>query len=158
MIIPSDTTVCKGSGPISLIANPATGNWSWNGNLISTGIFNTSLTNQVQNYLVYTFGILTCEVRDSFLVTVIGANINAGNDTVLCSNSSPFYLNGVPTSGVWSGAGVVDSLTGYYDPSLTINSPDVVVYTYFEPISGCIVPDTMLVTVFSTYRRRIHYA
>ncbi|MEL6867246.1 MAG: gliding motility-associated C-terminal domain-containing protein, partial [Bacteroidota bacterium] len=35
----------------------------------------------------------------------------------LCQSDAPFELEGLPRGGLWSGAGILDSLTGLFDPS-----------------------------------------
>ncbi len=148
LILPNDTTVCKGSGPIPLIAIPSNGNWTWNGNTITTGNFITSLTNQVVNQMIYSYGVATCAVSDSFNITVLGANINAGPDTTICSNSSLFSLNAIPIGGTWSGGGIINQSSGLYNPALPLTSVDTIVYTFVDSVYNCIVKDTLLVTIF----------
>jgi|JI10StandDraft_1071094.scaffolds.fasta_scaffold07917_3 PKD repeat protein len=149
IILPNDTTVCKGSGSIILQATPPGGNWAVQGNLIGSS-FNTDSTLSSQNILIYSYGTATCAVSDSLLITVVGAGINAGVDTFFCSNSSLTTFTGIPAGGLWSGYGITNPLNGTYDPSIPIVSIDTVVYIYSDSGSGfnCIIRDTLLVTIF----------
>jgi len=148
IVLNSDTIVCKGSGVINLTATPVAGDWTWNGNSITSGFFNPNNTQQVSNYLLYSYGALSCAVKDSFLITVLGADINAGLDTVFCSNSDLHNFVAVPPGGVWSGAGIIDSITGLYNPSLPLANLDTLIYSYINTTYNCIVSDTLFVTIF----------
>jgi len=148
LTLPTDSVICRGSGIIPLFATPLNGLWSWNGSLILTGFFKSNLTNNVFNELIYSYGVATCAVSDSFSVSVIGADINAGNDTAFCSNSSALNFTATPPGGLWSGAGVVDPVTGFYNPSLPILSVDTLIYTLTDTTYNCVVRDTIFVTIF----------
>ncbi len=102
------------------------------------------------NFLVYSYGVAICAVRDSFLIAVVGAGINAGPDTFFCSNSNQTFFNGTPIGGLWAGYGITDPVNGTYDPSIPSVSIDTVVYTYADSGNGfnCIIRDTLLVTIF----------
>ncbi len=149
LYLPIDTNICKGSGSIILSAIPNGGVWTYNGNLIWSS-FNSDSTNLLNNYFLYSYGSATCAVKDSFLVAVIGAGINAGRDTFFCSNSSPVNFAGFPIGGYWLGSGITDSIIGTYSPSYANLSLDTVVYTFVDSGSGynCIIRDTLNVIIF----------
>ena len=149
LYLPSDTNICKGSGSIILSAIPSGGVWTYNGNFIGAS-FNSDSTNVLNNYFLYSYGSATCAVKDSFLVAVIGAGINAGRDTFFCSNSNPVNFTGSPTGGYWLGSGITDSIIGTYSPSYTNLSLDTVVYTFVDSGLGynCIIRDTLNVIIF----------
>ncbi|MFM9007457.1 MAG: PKD domain-containing protein, partial [Bacteroidota bacterium] len=74
--------------------------------------------------------------------------VNAGNDTLFCYQFIPAQLNpfASPAGGVWSGAGITNSLTGSFDPVAAGIGLHPVLYTFTDGF-GCPNSDTVLVTV-----------
>ncbi len=148
LVLPADTSICTGTPPLNLTATPAGGLWTWNNTLLS-GQFNPNITTDQTNYIAYSYGQLTCAVKDSFLVSVFGADINAGQDTGVCKNAGTLAFYGSPIGGYWNGNGIIDSLIATYDPSINISGADTLIYLLPEPTLGCLIRDSIIITVYS---------
>jgi gliding motility-associated-like protein len=69
-------------------------------------------------------------------------NVNAGNDSTICSYNPSFALGGTPAGGTWSGTGVS---AGTFDPATSGSGVFTVTYTYND--LGCLYYDTKHITV-----------
>ncbi len=129
--MPVIDSICQSALPIQIPVTPFGGEWSGPGIVdIDFGMFDPESSNIGNNVLVY--DINGCS--DS--LTIFVKEINAGNSFAACPEEMPFTIPGnwSPSGGVWQGLGVVDSLTGMYDPSLLPNgSIDTLTYT----ANGC---------------------
>jgi PKD repeat protein len=117
----------------------------WSGNSISgSGSLNLGPLTPGQYSYLYTYtDINGCDAVDSTVVTItVPIPANAGTDTTVCVNAAIFPLIGTPTSGVWSGSGVVgnnfnSSLAGIGTWTLT----------YIYGVGTCQTSDTKTITV-----------
>lgn len=99
----------------------------------------------MHNYIVIVSDTASqCVSQDtaSFYIRAL-PNVFIGNDTMVCSDSSPFPLNGTPSGGSYSGNGAI---FGNFNPAIPGVSIDTIVYTYTD-IHGCINSDSMMVEV-----------
>lgn len=82
-----------------------------------------------------------CTARDSISIRILaGAPVDfSGLDSIYCISNPPDPLTGIPTGGVFSGAGI--SLTSFNPATAGAGGPHRVVYTYTYP-NGCISRDT----------------
>lgn len=114
LVMPPDDTICASKDPYNLPVTPFGGTWSGTGIVnAGNGRFDPRAANLGDNILTYTAhgctGTVNIHVR----------NINASYDIVACPQAPPFILPGNWTAGgTWSGPGILDSLTGLYDPSV----------------------------------------
>ena len=148
LILPQDTSICTGTPPLNLNATPSGGIWTWNSNVLA-GQFNPNATTSQSNHITYSYGQLTCAVTDSFLVNVFGADIDAGSDTGVCKNSGTLTFIGSPTGGYWNGTGIIDSLVATYNAFGNLTGIDTLIYVLQEPTLGCLIRDSIFVTVYS---------
>ena len=125
--MPTTDSVCQSAIPFVIPVTPFGGEWSGPGIVdIDLGMFDPDSANIGDNVLVY--DINGCS--DS--ITVFVKEINAGFSFSACPEEFPFIIPGnwSPSGGVWQGVGVIDSLTGMYDPSLLPNGfIDTLTYT-----------------------------
>lgn len=138
----NDTIICIYDGTFQVQSN-LTGLWSGPGINPSTGIIDLSAAGA--GSFTYTFihqQGTSCEQSDDVLITINdpGISLSAGTDVSLCFGVLTNYTfsGATPAGGIWSGAGIIDSVTGLIDVTLLI--PDSV-YTY----SYCL-EDPMLVS------------
>ncbi|MFM2227546.1 MAG: hypothetical protein RL664_889, partial [Bacteroidota bacterium] len=137
-------SVCQGQ-TITLngsFTNSSTGSEviSWSPIINLTGASTLSPTytaNSTQTYtLTVTSGI--CSATDNVEITM-NSQSNANIDPLgpLCSDAAPVVLTAAQSGGTWSGsAGIVNSSSGEFDPSLAVPGPQNITYS----ISG-VCPD-----------------
>jgi gliding motility-associated-like protein len=124
-------------------ANPAGGTYYWTGqNVNSSGIFNSSNSGLFTSMLYY-MDLNGCEDSSSVNITVIGnANLQAFPYDTVCAYDNIFLFDNTtftPTNGAtWYGIGVVNSVTGEYDPSIIGNT---------IPVGGSGVTDMIIMEV-----------
>lgn len=112
--MPPDDTICASEPIFNIPVTPYGGTWSGPGIVNSgNGRFDPRKANLGDNILTYTAqgctGTVNIHVRD----------IDAAWDLLACPDAPPFILPGNWTAGgIWSGAGILDSITGLYDPSI----------------------------------------
>ncbi len=138
----NDTIICIYDGTYQVQSN-LSGTWSGPGINPLTGIIDLSVAGA--GLLTYTFihqQGTSCEQSDDVLVTINdpGISLNAGPDVSLCFGvvTNYTFTGATPAGGIWSGAGIIDPVTGQIDVTLLV--PDSV-YTY----SYCL-EDPMLVS------------
>lgn len=71
---------------------------------------------------------------DTILIS-LRTNPKIFTDSSICQSESGFYLQAVPGGGLWTGSGVSNSSTGWYDPEIADIGINTLVYT--DPF-GCI--------------------
>jgi PKD repeat protein len=136
----TDTEICQGSDIIKLTVNRTDGKWEPNPNFNFIGneaYFNPLSTGTYK--VKYIRGSGACSTWDEKPIVVKGVKIDI-NDISLCSGSSNFLLNAIPSGGEWSikSPQCTDCLKGdslivsqLNKGSLTLN------YFFKDTISGC---------------------
>lgn len=127
-----DEAACPGTPPFQVCCfGPAGGTWS--GPFINAaGVFNPST---VGSYVVtYSQGNCT-DTKTINVDTIVGP---ATTDT-LCQSVVPFDIPVTPFGGIWTGAGIVDSLYGTFDPDEAGGGTHLLTYT----LHGCLDPFTI---------------
>lgn len=131
LVMPPDDTLCASKDPYYLPVKPFGGTWSGPGIVnAGNGYFDPRKANLGDNVLIYK------AIGCTDTMTIHIRNIDASYDMLACPDVPAFVLPGNWTpGGVWSGKGVIDSLTGLYDPSiLGHNKNDTIAMS----IGGCI--------------------
>jgi hypothetical protein len=142
----ADTSICISNNAINLISNPAGGAWSGAG-VSANGIFTP---NPSGNYtLTYTTGTGTCVTQDNINITVNALpNVNIGPNIDYCANAAVTNLVTNLPGGTWSGNGIINGLTGSFDPTLiTPGQSTEIIYNYTSSTTGCSNSDTLMVNV-----------
>ena len=145
---PNDS-VCIDATPFTLGGSPLGGTWSGIGVNAANGTFNPTIAGAGSHVVTYTYGTGTCEKTDQKIIYVgTPIPVNAGADQFVCEDATQLFLSGqsIP-GGVWSGAGIIDGITGKFDPQLVGVGFHTVVYTYTDPVTGCVSFDTKQVEV-----------
>lgn len=119
--------------------SPYNGDWSGPGVLVSNnpGIFLPAVAGPGAHLLRYDAN----GCQDSMIAVVYGNPITT--DTALCEFSDPVFLSTDRAGGIWSGVGIVDSLTGLFDPKLAGRGFHQI---YYASPQGCL--DSMELEVF----------
>ncbi|MBC7887922.1 MAG: PKD domain-containing protein [Ferruginibacter sp.] len=95
-------------------------------------------------YRVAGIGINGCADTASITVTIQPYPVvNAGNDSVVCNNTTAIQFKGTPAGGTWSGTNT--TVTGLFSPQLSGNGVYVLKYT--AALNQCSKADSILVTV-----------
>jgi gliding motility-associated-like protein len=130
MLVDLDT-VCESLTPFTLTFSPVGGTWSGPGIMDSlTGLFNPNVANTGLHDLVYT--VNGCS--DTIDVFVI--QIDARWNETACPTQAPFtIIAGIPVGGTWSGNGIIDSVTGLFDPGWASGANFNAMLTYTA--NGC---------------------
>jgi PKD repeat protein len=149
-----DFSVCIDDGTLTLVGTPAGGTWGPSTNIdtntgaidlngVGGGTFNFTYTVQPGT---------TCEDADMATVEIIdlAANLDAGNNLVICEGDPSFQLSGFTPvgEGTWSGMGV--SASGMVTTSqLQPDSTYTLSYCLENQNLGCEACDEILLTVNS---------
>jgi PKD repeat protein len=131
-------------------ATPSGGSWSGPGVVDpNAGTFNPMSVGVGTYSLLYSYTDgFGCYAEDSLQVYVINVpTVDAGANDSLCAEGAPIFLSGQTSTapGVWIGTGVVDSLTGLFDPMLAGAGSHLV--NYCVGVGDCRVCDSRTVVV-----------
>ncbi|MEM7105047.1 MAG: PKD domain-containing protein [Bacteroidota bacterium] len=144
-------TFCIDQGPVSLTGYipVAGGEWSGSGIVDSTGIFDPAVAGGGTHTLSFVTGLGNCQVSDFKTVFVVDLSfVNAGPDLEACVTDTTFNLPlGSPSGGWWTGPGIVDPLTGAFDPGSAGVGDHYLVYFWTESFSQCVGTDTLEMVV-----------
>ena len=145
LLQPDTLSFCREDDPILLdwwtvMRTPSNGIWTGPGVIDPDypGIFDPDAAGPGIHTLVYTAN--TCS--DSMTMVVHPRAIPS--DTAVCEGASPFSLPATPPGGLWYGAGVSDSLSGIFDPSVAGLGFH---WVYYRSPLGCL--DSTEVEVFA---------
>lgn len=115
------------------------------------GTYNTLLMQSGANSFTYTvFEGTSCEVTAQTSVEILDTTaVSVGPDTIVCSSGSPFLLSTTASGGFWSGLGIIDPVTGLYDPTqVPAGSADTVCYSVTN-LNNCLSQDCLIIQVDS---------
>ena len=137
----TDLEACIDAPDVPLNGTPVSGTWT--GSFVSSGgLFNPTTAGTFP--LVISNGAGNCLTRDTMLFTVHPLPIvNIGTDEAFCPSENPVNFSGTPANGVWSGNGITDASLGTFDPGIAPVGTNTIVYTYTDPVTGCINRDTL---------------
>ncbi len=138
---PNDT-ICVDAGNIVFAGfSPTGGVWSGPGLVDSlAGEIDPTLIGGGSHIFTYTYGAGSCLVEDFKLVKIIDiTNIDVGDEISVCFTEDPFVLTALnsPDGGVWEGNGIIDQVTGLFDPGAADIGFHTVTYTFTDGIIGC---------------------
>jgi gliding motility-associated-like protein len=112
--------------------------WS-NGLPNSAGPFNICPTGDTTFYLQVTEISTGLILNDTVVINIINPTINPVVHQ--CSYNSPFNLTAVTSGGTWSGTGITNSTTGFFNPSIAGAGSHTITYQF----GAC--QDTILIEV-----------
>ncbi|MDC0303878.1 PKD domain-containing protein, partial [Flavobacteriales bacterium] len=137
-----DQTLCNQPISIQLADfSPIGGTWGGDG-VTPAGEFTPFATGGFPVTYTYTDNN-GCIDSSTVVMTVINpTDADAGDDQTVCMNSPNIQLNGLPTSGTWSGDPLVSS-SGLFTPS----HPGTFNLTYTYGGGSCLSTDEVLITV-----------
>lgn len=140
--ITADTTLCIFDSLFTLTSSVNGGTWSGQGVDPNSGIINLNNAGEGMKTYMYSFQPNTsCEQTQTVNIDIKnpGVNLNAGPDQQTCEGITSFTLTGnIPTTGLWSGAGV-DQNTGNIDiTQLKLDSSYTYTYCLTDAsVQGC---------------------
>jgi len=130
-------TFCLLDEEIPLRADRPSGIWRINGAQIQD-VFNPQDLGVGTHEISYQVGSGSCAVEDRISVEVLpGPNLDIGNDQRRCIDSAPLSLQANVSGGIWTGPGVVDTLSGVFDASVAGVGLHTVRFSYTSPEDGC---------------------
>ena len=146
-----DTSTCnQPQFPTQLTGNPGQGFWT--GSFISqSGLFTPSGNPGDTGTYAATYSFTDhngCSNADTTMVTVVTPIFaDAGPDRSVCYNDAPATLTGFSptTGGVWLGAGIANSATGMFDPSIA-GVGNIKLYYHYGS-GNCATRDSVEITV-----------
>ena len=142
--------LCSSEAPVQMNALPAGGVWS--GTAISeSGLFDPVAAGVGTFKLTYSATFGSCTDKKDTTITVIGTTVNAGAPQEACFNQgTPTTLfSATPSGGVWSGTGIIDSVKGIFDPSVSGVGSFNLTYNYSESTANC---PNMAVKIFTVHQ------
>ncbi|HOM37088.1 MAG TPA: choice-of-anchor L domain-containing protein [Bacteroidales bacterium] len=140
--------ICNSDHLIQLNAYPEGGFWENQGIINPTeGILNPQLCTPGSVYFTYTFSTATCNLRDSVNIQILNSpQVQITNAPEhLCVNSNQIYLTSNISGGIWSGTGIMNAITGRFNPSVAGVGTHTIYYTVQN--ESCIAKDSVLITV-----------
>ena len=112
--------VCLNSPAFNMTASLIGGVWSGLGIVNSNaGTFDPTVAGIGTHQIIYSIIGGTCNGSDTIDIVVdssLDPTINSVS--LVCASDSPFLLSAVTSGGLWSGTGIVDSISGSFDPSI----------------------------------------
>ncbi len=149
-----DQAICSSSGVATMAANnPSVGSGTWtqtsgpSASITTPGSRTTTITGMT-NAGTYTFrwtisnGPCSASTDEMSIVVTAAPVVSAGTYGPLCINETAIALNGAPTGGTWSGAGVTGNT---FNPATAGAGTFTLSYSY---ITGpCTVQSTTAITV-----------
>lgn len=141
---------CVNGGIQNLQVSVPVGTGLWSGNGISNttlGVFDPALAGVGTHQIIYAVNGSCGTGADTINITVTNtpdATITpVGNQ---CSTGGPITLAAAAAGGVWSGAGITDTLAGTFNPGTAGIGSHIITYTVTSP---CYAQDTVIITVTS---------
>lgn len=126
--------------PALTTPNPPGGVWTGVG-LSAGDSINPKVLNPGYHYFRYQYNSNGCY---DTLVVLIKPKPNAGPDIDTCPKANNFIINGNPKPGVWTGPGILDTVSGEFSPAQAGFGADGI-FTIYYNVQGCM--DTMQVTL-----------
>ncbi|MEN0048177.1 MAG: PKD domain-containing protein [Bacteroidota bacterium] len=138
--------VCRTGSPfeIDFSTNDTTGFWSGSG-VTPEGLFDPNASGVIvgTNTLTYTVGVDACQVMRTLDIIVRDAvALDIGRDTAVCEETDRFFLTGMPVGGTWTGPGILDSLSGEFDPDVAGAGRHEINYAFFDAGNDCLAQTT----------------
>jgi PKD repeat protein len=160
-ITTAGTQLCDYDNSISLAALNSGGNWAGNGvsvvgNSVSFDPGSVSAgTYQAYHSILDT--LTGCLSTDSVQIVVNPTpNAMVTGPNVICSADAPFNLTPATSGGVFTGAGVTDTLTGVFTPNSNLVGTTMVYYNVTA--NGCVNNDSTQLTVYVSPNANINNA
>ncbi|MBN2745904.1 MAG: lamin tail domain-containing protein [Bacteroidales bacterium] len=130
--IGNDTTICDGASLTLVAGNDPNKQYLWsnlNGDTLGTSMSLTVDTSAT--YIVKVSSSATIFAVDSIIVNVVGLPVVSfsGLNTTYCETEAASSLTGLPTGGVFSGAGI---LGNSFDPAIAGAGTHQIEYTYTD--------------------------
>ena len=137
-----DISVCKTGAPITMSATPPGGEWRGNGiTNATTGIFDPSRVVPGIHNIVYVLNPAgLCPTYDTVSINVLEINgLTGGPEQTVCKSTQPLTLISNPSfpGGTWFGQGVVNGVTGIFDPVGLAPGDYQVGYVYSDNSGAC---------------------
>ncbi|MFN0204628.1 MAG: CUB domain-containing protein, partial [Bacteroidia bacterium] len=135
-------TLCESDPPFQLTFTPLGGTWS------GVGFTNTYWGDYLADAAGDGFHVLTYDIYGcSDSIDVFIKDIEVPWGFTACPTETPFLIDppATPVGGTWSGIGIVNPMTGLFNPALQGND---YIDTMFYNVNGCM--DTSLAYVWTT--------
>lgn len=153
LTMPKDTQVCVNSPSFRLKPTPDQGKWKEIPGLSMDGTVTPRLFNQTEPTLDYEYGIGVCKAEGKMKLRVNNLPlVDAGKDTVVCTNTPPITLKGNPTAGNWLIKNGNSLSNAQLEPSKFSPNSYRLYYQYTDPSTQCIGQDSVLYKIAAPSR------
>ncbi|MFN6380175.1 MAG: gliding motility-associated C-terminal domain-containing protein [Flavobacteriales bacterium] len=137
--------LCEDAAPITLAASNGGGTWSGPGitNAIA-GIFDPSVAGPGTHEVTYSVPN-TCDGVSSITIEVLPVfELSIVDPGAQCITAPGFNMQGSPSGGVWTGNGITNGASGFFNPAVAGIGTSVVTY---EVPNSCSTPVTVSIEV-----------
>lgn len=144
--------LCLNASPVNMSASWSGGSWSGTGiTNSSAGTFDASVAGAGTHTVYYTvsnqYGCTTTVSEDVTVLPLPNASITPVGP--FCSNDAALTLTPVANiGGTWSGTGIINAVTGVFDPAIAGGGIHTVYYT-FTDVNGCTNTGMLNITVYA---------
>ncbi|MCB0520171.1 MAG: PKD domain-containing protein [Saprospiraceae bacterium] len=134
IVSPCSDTLCTTDPPCTLSVNFQGNFWKVNGQNASATI---NPANLQPGWNTITFGNPPCIQPDTIMIFVIDADVDISGNQQFCSDGPNYTFTGTPSGGMFSGSGIINPLTGEFDPSVAGAGSHTISYAYEHPSGLC---------------------
>ena len=134
LTITSVTPLCISSPAITLSATYPGGVWSGTGiSDASLGTFNPADVGNTGSYWIHYTTNNACQAIDSVLINVqVTPSLNITVPGQICENAAPINFTANVDGGAWSGNGIVNPASGFFNPTTAGVGSTTITYTVNE--------------------------
>lgn len=148
-ILNLDSLYCVQDAAHTLHSSSDGGTYSGPG-IVSDTIFNPALAGVGGPYQItyyYDNPLTGCISRDTVYTYVAGPTVPSisGLDSQYCIYDAADLLSGTPVGGVFSGPGILAN--SFIPNAAGVGGPYMIVYTYTDPVTGCVAADSQYTKV-----------
>ena len=143
----SQNIYCQNAYLDTLSSNFSGGIWFGEGIIDSiNGVFDPTILLPGLYYIDYHLDIGSCSYEEQLELEVISTEEVIALDTFICFTEDSLILNAIPTGGVFSGEGIIDSINGVFDPSGLGIGPQNLVYEFTDS-NNCEIIEALIVEI-----------
>lgn len=133
--------------PILVSQNPHTFSGTGIANA-QTGLFDPKIAGEGKHLITYSQGVTGCQTSATIEIEVLkGTEIWLPADQILCIDDPVFNPNFLPSGGTWTGTGVIDPVSGAFNPAVAGANTHSPTYEYQDPQTKCFSKKAMKITV-----------
>jgi hypothetical protein len=141
-----DESLCLSHDPVEITTNLPGGTWTGNG-ISADGVFDPALVGDGEWQVTYTYDAV-CADEGSITFSVDNPFLQIEPVAPVCFDAPSFELTEFPQGGVWSGNGIVNQITGLFNPN-AVGMPGN--YTVYYEIDNACNPIDSITVILQDY-------